>query len=64
MAGGWLVALNSLQEQNCLVSHAHSSGLLDGGKVEGEAWFWTSGTYGQHPVIKFVVYAANIHISF
>ena len=33
---GWLVALNSLQEQNCLLKHAQTKGLA-------EDWYWTDG---------------------
>ena len=33
---GWLVALNSLQEQNCLLKHAQNEGLT-------EDWYWTDG---------------------
>merc|ERR1712038_585842 len=31
--GGWLLSINSQQEQNCLVRFAHSTGLQTG-------WFW------------------------
>merc|ERR550532_2695210 len=31
--GGWLLSINSLQEQNCLVRFAHSWSLHEG-------WFW------------------------
>ena len=33
--GGWLVDLNSLEEQNCLMRHGNSQGY--------NAWFWTDG---------------------
>ena len=32
--GGWLLALGSLQEQNC---------LMNGGFNQGNAWYWTDG---------------------
>merc|ERR1711879_309058 len=34
---GWLVSLNSLQEQNCLLKHAQAQGLT-------EDWYWTDAT--------------------
>ena len=34
--GGWLLSINSLQEQNCLVRFAKTSGLHHG-------WFWHDG---------------------
>ena len=34
--GGWLLSINSLQEQNCLVRYAQTSGLHHG-------WFWHDG---------------------
>ena len=36
--GGWLLSINSQQEQNCLVRFAHSSGLHTG-------WFWHDGNF-------------------
>lgn len=41
---GWLVALNSLQEQNCLLKHAQAEGLT-------EDWYWTDGT-DQHSILQ------------
>merc|ERR550532_666127 len=35
--GGWLLSINSLQEQNCLVRFAKTSGLHHG-------WFWHDAT--------------------
>ena len=43
--GGWLVSLNSLQEQNCLLRHAQTRGL-------SEDWYWTDGQYVTCDVIK------------
>ena len=37
--GGWLLSINSLQEQNCLVRFAQTSGLHAG-------WFWHDGKPG------------------
>ena len=34
--GGWLLSINSMQEQNCLVRFSLSSGLHTG-------WFWHDG---------------------
>merc|ERR1712141_146747 len=36
--GGWLLSINTMQEQNCLVRFAHSSGLHTG-------WFWHDGNF-------------------
>ena len=33
--GGWLVSIDSLQEQNCLMRHGKSEGY--------NAWYWTDG---------------------
>ena len=34
--GGWLVSINSLQEQNCLLRHGQEAGLA-------ESWYWSDG---------------------
>ena len=36
--GGWLLSINSMQEQNCLVRFAKSSGV--------HGWFWHDGKPG------------------
>ena len=33
--GGWLVRIDTLQEQNCLMRHGKSEGY--------NAWYWTDG---------------------
>ena len=39
--GGWLLSIDSQEEQNCLVRYAHSSGLQAG-------WFWHDGGLSSH----------------
>ena len=50
LCGGWLVSIDSLQEQNCLMRHGKSEGY--------NAWYWTDGKTLQiilHLMIAFVI---------
>ena len=52
--GGWLLSINSQQEQNCLVRFAHSSGLQAG-------WFWHDGGiyFSLKKLVSIVLFLVN-----
>ena len=52
--GGWLVAIKSLEEQNCLMRHGKSEGY--------NAWYWTDGKNLLEIILHLFIAFVILHV--